>query len=254
MCSSDLRDRDIYFVANQKDRPEELQTSFRVVDKEPELWNPDTGMTEPSEYKIEKDRTFIPLHLDPGGSTFVVFHYHSPIPSRALGHSVTSELATFNGPWEISFPPNWGAPPKVSLDKLVSWTEIPNAGVKYFSGTATYTREINTPADWFKPGAKIVLDLGVVKEIAEVSINGTPVGGVLWKPPFRADVTSDLKPGTNHLEVKITNLWPNRIIGDEQPNTKKRYTWLDYRPFKASTPLLESGLLGPVKILSSTTQ
>jgi hypothetical protein len=80
------------------------------------------------------------------------------------------------------------------------------------------------------------------------------VGGILWKPPFRADVTSVLKPGLNHLEVKITNLWPNRIIGDQQPNAKKKYAWLDYRPFKASTPLLESGLLGPVKILSSTTQ
>ena len=245
-------DRDIYFVANQKDRPEELQTSFRVVDKEPELWNPDTGLTEPAEYKIEKGRTFIPLHLDPGGSAFVIFQHHSPVPSRALAHFVTSELATFNGPWEVNFPPNWGAPPKVSFDRLVSWTEIPNDGVKYFSGTATYTQEIDAPAAWFKSDAKVILDLGVVKEIAEVSVNGTPVGGILWKPPFRADVTSVLKPGTNHLQVKVTNLWPNRIIGDQQPNAKKKYAWLDYRPFKASTPLLESGLLGPVKLLSSS--
>ena len=107
------------------------------------------------------------------------------------------------------------------------------------------------PQGWFKPGAKIILDLGLVKEIAEVSVNGKPVGGILWKPPYRADVTSVLNPGNNRLEVKITNLWPNRIIGDQQPNAKQQYAWLDYRPFKASTPLLESGLLGPVKILSS---
>ncbi len=93
-----------------------------------------------------------------------------------------------------------------------------------------------------------MLDLGTVKEIAEVSINGKPVGGILWKPPFQADVTSALKPGSNHIEVKVTNLWPNRIIGDRQPNATKKYAWLDYKPFRADTPLLESGLLGPVKL------
>jgi hypothetical protein len=142
----------------------------------------------------------------------------------------------------------------VSFDRLVSWTEIPNDGVRYFSGTATYSQDVNAPPEWFKPDAKIILDLGVVKEIAEVSVNGTPVGGILWKPPYRADVTSTLKPGINHLEIKITNLWPNRIIGDQQPNATKKYAWLDYRPFKANTPLLQSGLLGPVKVLSSTTR
>src|ERR1019366_892843 len=105
------------------------------------------------------------------------------------------------------------------------------------------------PSTWFKPGAKVFLDLGLVKEIAEVSVNGKPVGGILWKPPFRADVIAVLKPGDNRIEIKITNLWPNRIIGDEQPSATKRYSWLDYRPFKANTPLQESGLLGPVKVL-----
>ena len=137
------------------------------------------------------------------------------------------------------------------FDKLASWTENPDEGVKYFSGTATYSKDLVAPAGWFKPGAKIILDLGSVKEIAEVSVNGKAVGGILWKPPYRADVTSLLHPGSNHLEVKITNLWPNRIIGDQQPTAKQQYAWLDYRPFKANTPLLESGLLGPVKILSS---
>lgn len=122
--------------------------------------------------------------------------------------------------------------------------------MKYFSGTATYDREIEAPPAWFKPGAKVVLDFGTVKEIAEVFVNGKAVGGILWKPPFQADVTSVLKPGKNRIEVKVTNLWPNRIIGDRQPDATRHYAWLDYRPFKTDTPLLPSGLLGPVRVLS----
>ena len=167
---------------------------------------------------------------------------------------VVADLATLEGPWQVRFPPNWGAPPQVRFDKLVSWTNNSNDGVKYFSGTATYSKDFVAPQSWFRPGAKVLLDLGAVKEIAEVSVNGRAVGGILWKPPFRADVTSAFKPGVNHLEVKVTNLWPNRIIGDEQPNAKKRYAWLDYRPFKANAPLLESGMLGPVEVLSELNQ
>ena len=88
-----------------------------------------------------------------------------------------------------------------------------------------------------------------MKEIAELSINGKSAGGILWKPPYKVDVTSVLIPGINHLEIRVTNLWPNRLIGDQQLNAKP-YAWVDYRPFKASTPLLQSGLLGPVRVLS----
>jgi len=245
-------DREIYFVANQKDRVEDVLTSFRVEGKEAELWHPDTGTTEPAEYNIENGRTIVPLHLDPGGSVFVVFQRRALRPSRTLPHRVTTELAKVEGRWQVSFPPNWGAPPQVRFEQLISWTNSPDDGVKYFSGTATYSKDIVAPQSWFKAGAKVLLDLGIVKEIAEVSVNGKPVGGILWKPPFRADVTAALKPGKNHIEVKITNLWPNRLIGDQQPNATRRYAWLDYRPFKATTPLLESGLLGPVKLISTS--
>jgi len=242
--------RDIYFVANQKDRTEDVQTNFRVERKEAELWHPDTGLTELAEYQIANGRTSVPLHLDPGGSVFVVFQHATSVLSRTVPHGITTELATLQGGWQVSFPPNWGAPAQVRFDKLASWTENADEGVKYFSGTATYSKDMVASRSWFKPGAKVLLDLGMVKEIAEVSVNGKAVGGILWKPPFRADVTSAIKPGKNRIEIKITNLWPNRIIGDQQPNAKKPYAWLDYRPFKASTPLLESGLLGPVKVLS----
>jgi hypothetical protein len=169
-----------------------------------------------------------------------------------LPHLVSTPLATVQGAWDVKFPPNWGAPPEVQFKSLVSWPDYPDEGVKYFSGTATYSKDVTVHEEWFKKGAKVILDLGRVKEIAEVSVNGKPVGGILWKPPFQADVTSVLKPGLNHIEVKVTNLWPNRIIGDRQPNAKKHYAWLDYKPFRADTPLLESGLLGPVQFSSLT--
>jgi hypothetical protein len=154
------------------------------------------------------------------------------------------------GAWKVTFPPNWGAPAETEFSELASWTASADTGVKFFSGTATYHKQIDAPKDWFKPGARVVLDLGTVKEIAEVEINDKPVDQILWKPPFQVDVTGLLKPGANTLSVKVTNLWPNRMIGDLQPGVTKTYTWTDFRPFKADSPLQESGLLGPVTIWS----
>jgi hypothetical protein len=243
---------DLYFVANQKERTEDIEASFRVDGRQAELWHPDTGSIEPAEYKIDNGRTTVPLHLDPDGSLFVVFREKASAPSRTLPHPVSSELAAIRGPWQVNFPPNWGAPPEIHLEKLISWTASSDDGVKYFSGTATYSKDVEAPQDWFRPGAKVLLDLGKVKEIAEVSVNGKPIGGTLWKPPFQADVTEALKPGTNRIEIKVTNLWPNRIIGDQQPSMQKKYTFTDYRPYTKDSPLLESGLLGPVMISSVT--
>ncbi len=243
---------DVYFVANQKPRPEDVETRFRVSGKEAELWHPETGAIEPAEYRIENGRTIVPLHLDPDGSVFIVFRHPAAAPSRTLPHEVSTQLATVEGPWQLTFPPNWGAPPEISLDQLASWTTSTNDGVKYFSGTATYVKQLKAPKDWFHPGSKIIFDLGTVREIAEISINGKPVGGILWKPPFQADVTGLLKAGANRIEIKVTNLWPNRIIGDQQPGVQKTYTWTDYRPYTKNSPLLESGLLGPVTLSSVT--
>jgi hypothetical protein len=245
-------DRDIYFVANQNDRAEDVLASFRAAGREAELWHPDTGVTEPADYTIENGRTRVPLHLDPCGSVFVVFQHPTSVLSRTLPHAVSTDLAKVGGPWQVSFPSNWGAPPQAQFDKLASWTNYRDDGVKHFSGTAIYSKDIFAPPSWFRPGTTLVLDLGMVKEIAELSVNGKPVGGILWKPPFRADMTSALRPGKNRVEVKITNLWPNRIIGDQQPNAAHHYAWVDYRPFKADAPLLDSGLIGPVKILRVT--
>lgn len=241
-------DADFYFVANQKERAEDVETSFRVSGKEAELWHPDTGLIEPADYRVENGRTVVPLHLDPDGSVFVVFRHAASSPSRTSSQTESGSLMNIDGPWQISLPPNWGAPPQVTLDKLASWTSSADEGVRYFSGTATYAKEIKAPKEWFRAGSRVVLDLGLVREIAEVSVNGRPVGGILWKPPFRADLTEALKSGVNRVEIKVTNLWPNRIIGDQQPSATKKYTWTDYRPYTKDSPLLESGLIGPVVV------
>jgi len=243
-------DADIYFAANQKEWSEDLEVVFRVTGKQAELWHPDTGRTEPAEYRIENGRTTVPLHLDPYGSAFLVFRNPAASPSRSLPHEVSNELTSIEGPWQLSFPPNWGAPEQIGIDKLTSWTEHPDPGVKYFSGTATYSKNVEAPQDWFRPGARLVLDLGSVKEIAEVSVNGNSVGGILWKPPFRVDLTQVLKPGSNHIEIKVTNLWPNRMIGDQQTDAGKRYTFTDYKAYTKDSKLLESGLLGPARLWS----
>jgi hypothetical protein len=139
------------------------------------------------------------------------------------------------------------------MDSLSSWTTSTDPGVKYFSGTATYTRDFDVSRQWLQSGAKLTLDLGKVMDIAEVSVNGKTLGEILWKPPYQTDVTSSLKPGTNHLEVKVTNLWTNRVIGDRQAGAGKKYTFTDFKPMNLTkdSELLESGLIGPVRLLAT---
>jgi hypothetical protein len=123
--------------------------------------------------------------------------------------------------------------------------------VKYFSGTATYTRTVEAAADWFKPDSRLWIDLGSVKNLAEVLVNGT-VLGIVWKTPYRVDATGVLKPGANTIAIRVTNGWANRIIGDRQPNVTRTYTFTSPKFYKASSPLWPSGLLGPVQILRAT--
>ena len=240
-------DTQVYFVANQKDRAEDLEVRLRVDGKAAEIWQPETGEIIPAAYAIEDGRTTVPLSLGPHESVFVVFRQAAATPARVLPRPVSAEVATLEGPWDVTFPKDQGAPEKVRLDTLSSWTTHANDGVKYFSGTATYAKDVQAPPAWFRPNAKLVLDLGKVKEIAEVSVNGQPVG-LAWRPPFRVDVTGALKPGANRIEIRITNLWANRMIGDAQPSAERRYTFSTFKPYKQDSPLLESGLLGPVRL------
>lgn len=175
------------------------------------------------------------------------------------------------GPWLVEFAPNLGAPPTATFDRLISWTAHPDAGVKYFSGAATYHKKILLPPAMLSGGKRLFLDLGRVEVMAQVKLNGKDLG-LLWKPPFRLGITGAAAAGENLLEIRVINLWPNRLVGDEQlpedsdrngdgtlkswppwllenkPSPAGRITFASWRIWKKNDPLLDSGLLGPVTI------
>ena len=135
--------------------------------------------------------------------------------SIAIQVPAPAKLIRLDGAWEVGFPPHLGAPDHITMPKLISWTESDIEGVKYFSGTATYNQTFDVPALLLGTGKHLYLDLGRVKNLAQVTINGKDLG-ILWKPPFSLDATDALKAGANQIVIRITNLWPNRLIGDEQ--------------------------------------
>jgi hypothetical protein len=189
-------------------------------------------------------------------------------PIWVTGAGKPVEIAT---PWTVKFPPNLGAPPEITLAQLKSLHRHDQDGVKYFSGTAKYGNRFQAPADFKSPGRRLYLDLGRVEVIAEVKVNGKLVAN-LWKFPFRADITDAVRVGDNELEIEVTNLWPNRLIGDEQNPAEHEYAsptgaisaipeWYasgkpkpagpriafsTWKWYSKDDPLLESGLLGPV--------
>jgi hypothetical protein len=248
-----LDEGEVYFVDNRKDRAERVDATFRVADKAPELWDPATGKSTATAYKIADGRTTIPLHLDPNGSTFVVFTKPAAETSLDLREPEETQVSSLDDAlsqsWSVSFQPGRGAPESAEFDRLSSWSESPNDGIRYFSGTATYLHSLNMPEDALSMGKRYLLDLGDVKDLAEVTVNGKDFG-ILWKTPFKLDVTEALKPGANTLLIQVTNLWVNRLIGDQQPYAVKKYTFTDFAPYKADSPLLPSGLLGPVHLMA----
>jgi len=408
-----VNETDIYFVSNQGRRSQEVECTFRVAGKVPELWHPDTGKMEMApEYRVEDGRTIIPLRFEPAGSMFVIFrekagHEEYLVKSTRIGptrpakapnieireaivgsssldvtekvagavnsgllslhvtddvlgcdpmpeafmnlrvdyvhdgkpHKVdvieynllefppldvsefpeyelavrprgtielkawqagTYELTTSSGgllradvksipksvnvegPWTLSFPSGWGAPAQITLDKLISWTQHDDPGVRYFSGTATYTKEFEIPSEMLNPSQALCLDIGQVKNLCEIRVNGKDFG-IFWKPPVRLDITDIAVAGKNLIEIQVTNLWPNRLIGDERefPEDVKwrgglpvewpkwfaegkarptgRHTFTTFKHYTKDSPLLESGLLGPVmlraaKILNFTVE
>jgi hypothetical protein len=247
-----LADGDLYFVDNRNEHDETLDATFRVDGKEPELWHGDTGKIEPASFRIVDGHTTVPLHLDPWEAVFVVFRNPAKSSSRAVPAVTDEVVATVEGPWNLTFEPERGAPAKITLNTLASWSDSADEGVKYFSGAGTYTKTIEAPPAWFQRGARLSIDLGEVRNLAEVSVNGKSLD-VVWKKPYRVDVTEALRPGSNMVEIKVTNAWANRIIGDRQPNAAKTYTFTSPKFYKADSKLWPSGLLGPVKVVRSQT-
>ena len=250
-----LADGDICFVDSRGGREETVNATFRIQGKAPELWDAVSGTTRPASYTIANGRTTVPLHLDPFGTVFVVFTKSASTPDLKLPQPHQTPLLSLddalNRDWKVNFEPNRGAPESLVLDRLASWSDNANMGVKYFSGAATYSKTIEIPAANLTPNAHFWLDLGEVHELAEVAVNGKYLG-ILWNAPFKIDVTSALQPGANQFVVQVTNLWVNRMIGDQQPWSLKKYSFADFAPYKADSPLLPSGLLGPVRITAVT--
>ena len=247
-----MNDKDIYWIDNRNDKNEDIEAAFRVTGKDVELWDPVTGKIEDASYNIKDDITKVPLHLTPNGTVFVMFRNHAREKIRTVKQPVEQKLVTIQGPWKVHFQENRGAPDEVEFDSLTLWNKNSNNGIKYFSGTGTYTNTINAPSGWFNQDGQLWLDLGKVKNLAVVTVNGQPMG-IAWKKPFRVNITDALKKGSNKIEIKVTNLWVNRFIGDQQPDISKTYTWNSFPIktfYKANTPLKNSGLLGPVKIFS----
>ena len=246
-----LDDGDIYFVDNRKDRAESVKATFRVEGRTPELWDAATGESKSVSYEIADGRTTVPLELDPYGTVFVVFRAKATADSLELPAAKETEVAglgdELNGNWNVSFQPNRGAPEMVAFDRLTSWSDNSIDGVKYFSGTATYSKAIQIPEGALAEGGHYWLDLGDVRDVADVAVNGKYLG-ILWKTPFKVDVTGVLRPGSNQITIAVTNLWVNRLIGDQQFWAVKKYTFTDFAPYKADSPLLPSGLLGPVRV------
>ncbi len=309
---------DIYFVVNRfgqksinnfeyhyltdlPNRFEQVEFTFRITGKIPQLWDPQTGEIKPAlTYREEDGQTIVPLHLVPEGSVFVVFSEDkdenhivkiekdgnpifpgngmeakekplfefeksadkwgmtASVPGNYTLHWSNGKTNTIkvekedhtiplSGSWNVHFDPNWGGPETIVFDELKSWTEFQDEGIKYYSGSATYEKSFNIKEEEIK-GKKIMLDLGNLHEMAVIKLNGHCFN-LCWAPPYLLDITDYLQNGDNKLEVEVTNLWPNRLIGDGKLPVEKRRTKTNITKFDAPDAeniLRKSGLIGPV--------
>ncbi len=242
---------EIYYVASRWAHPEKIVGAFRVTGKQPELWDPVTGeRRDATAFRQNGGRMRIPLEFGPCGSIFVVFRRTIPTDAggtTASNYPVTRPLATISGPWTVNFDPKWGGPEKIVFDQLMDWRSSPDPGVKYYSGTAVYHKQFDLPGT--SANDRLLLDLGEVDNVASVRLNGKELG-VIWTKPATVDISSTARTGENDLEITVVNLWPNRLIRDESLPKDKRLTETNIHKFGPASPLLPSGLVGPVKLLS----
>jgi hypothetical protein len=272
-------DADIYFVSNPSDRSLEADCTFRVAGRRPEFWDPVTGEIRGlDEFETREGCTFVPLRFEPQQSYFIVFRKPAAGAAQRRRNFPGQEKAgDIGGPWEVMFDPSWGGPGKIMFSALEDWTLRPEDGIRYYSGPATYGTTFDLPfhgdASKKTPGRsrrQIRLDLGTVKNIARVRINGQDLG-VVWCAPWQVDISRVVKASGNRLEITVANLWVNRLIGDERLPADSEYAedgrlarwpeWLlkggprpsqgrfaftTWRHYSRDSSLLPSGLIGPV--------
>ena len=237
---------DSYFVVNHLNRPETIEAHFRMTGKAPELWHAETGTSEPVSYRIVDGETIVPLTLGAEDSVHVMFRKPAAALQATVPVATPIERARLDGPWSVAFQPGRGAPASATLATLAPLDINADPAIRYFSGIATYIKEFVAPKGW-KPGQKLVLDLGEAREIAEITVNGKPAGSA-WHAPYTLDIGALVKPGPNHIEVRVADLWVNRLIGDAQPGAKP-ITWTAMPTYRANAPLRRSGLIGPVRLM-----
>ncbi len=259
---------EVYFISNQKDQAEELICTFRIDGKVPEIWNPEDGSTKKAwVYKFTDNLIQMPLRLESKGSIFVVF------TDKAGNESAKGEKSVINlpsilpdivldGKWKLSFEQNRNAPEKAEFDSLMALNKHSNPGIKYYSGITCYTKEFELATSVFEKDRQLILELSELHDMASIKINGTDLG-IVWLKPYRIEVSKILKTGKNLIEVKVANSWANRIIGDLFLPKEKRVTWSNTlfqysgwgdntEMYTIKSPLVESGLIGPVVIKSET--
>ncbi|MBM4155170.1 MAG: hypothetical protein FJ221_09100 [Lentisphaerae bacterium] len=266
---------DLYFVANPAPERIEATCLFRADTPHAALWDAAAGRIAATDRAAGPDgRSRVTLALEPHASVFVVFTQKPEPAAAAVGtlHPQLKPVTTLSGPWEISFQPGRGAPERATLPSLSPLNEHADEGIRHFSGIAAYRKTFKVsgvecrvpvapPAAAPTPGAsapprpsppapRLFLDLGRVEVMARVRLNGTDLG-VVWTTPMQVDATDALREGENELEIEVANLWPNRLIGDQALPEEKRISWTTWNPYKKDSPLLPSGLLGPVRILQS---
>lgn len=243
---------EIFFIANLRNADARGEFTFRITGKQPELWDPVTGdIRDLNEFVIHKGRIKVHLVFAPRQSFFVVFKHplrrqQNLNTLRDFPEYVT--IQTVTGPWELSFDPQFGGPEKINFDQLQDWTTRDESGIKYYSGIATYRKQF----DLMQPinDKRVYLDLGRIKNMASVTVNGKELGTV-WCAPWRIDVTDAIQPKKNKLIIKVANLWINRLIGDVDMPLQNRYTKTNaVDKYRADTPLSASGLLGPVRLIT----
>ena len=243
-------DADMYFICNAADQTIGGPCRFRVGGRQPEWWNPLTGeRRDLTKFAEVKGQTEIYLELDAFESGFVVFKKPGKQGENPLwNYPERQTILTLTAPWEVSFDPKWGGPEKVVFDTLEDWSKRPEPGIKYYSGKAVYRTSFDASTDTVKN--RSFLSLGKVKNMASVKLNDTGLGTV-WCDPWRVAIPEGLlKEKDNRLEITVANLWINRLIGDSGLPKKKRLTWSTLEPFKPDSPLQESGLLGPVTVMT----
>jgi hypothetical protein len=262
---------DVYFVANRTGKLVKTECRFRMDKGRPEVWDPLTGNTRPlNSFQRHTHETVIPMVFEPYQSFFIVFDHSGkdPDPLEKVNFPELSVVSEVNGNWTVTFDTVWGGPGKVKFEQLSDWSKHADMGIRYYSGIATYEITFSLPDNMrVEKGNSLYLDLGEVHNLARVTLNGNDLG-VLWTDPWRVDISKDVLKTGNKLEIGIANLWVNRLIGDAfmpydgsvfnqwpewllkgKPRTSGRYTFTSYDYYKKDSPLLKSGLIGPVKIL-----